>query len=284
VAAEPNKDRVDVETTGHEWDGITEYNNPLPKWWLYLFYATIVWSAVYVVLYPSVPGFNGLLDFSQRAEFELDMTQAKSERAPWTRRVEIATLADIERDPALRRVAIAGGRAAFADNCAPCHGLGGGGRPGYPVLGDDDWLWGGSLGEIEQTIRHGIRADATDTRQSVMPNFGADGVLSRAEIADVADYVMRLAGRTIQDAPADRGAAIFRDNCAACHGPEGRGLKEFGAPNLTDSIWLNGGRKENIVAQIHRPNLGVMPAWGGRLDGATIKMLAIYIHALGGGQ
>ena len=275
-------------TTGHEWDGIKELNTPLPKWWLYVLYATIIWSVVWWVLYPSWPGitgyFGGLLGYDQRAALRERMAEADAARALHLERLEGAALAEITADPELMAVAFAGGEAAFADNCAPCHGLGGAGQGFYPTLADDAWLWGGTLDAIHQTVLYGVRSAHPDTRLSEMPAFGALQMLSREEVDAVAEYVLQLAGEEHDAAAAGQGAEVFAAQCTVCHGDDGRGLEEFGAPNLTDQIWLYGGDKGSILAQIHRPRHGVMPAWTGRLSPETLKSLAVYVHALGGGQ
>ncbi|MFO0995881.1 MAG: cytochrome-c oxidase, cbb3-type subunit III [Alphaproteobacteria bacterium] len=276
------------ETTGHEWDGIKELNTPLPKWWLYVFYATVLWALVYVVLYPAIPWFSGhskgMLGWSQRVEFSERMAAGRAEQAKFRERILDASLADIRGNPELLSFALAGGRAAFADNCAPCHGAGGSGRKGFPNLADDAWLWGGTLDAIHQTIEYGIRSTHAETRQSVMPSFGADGILTPEQINDVAEYVLSLTNRSSDPAAVERGQTVFADQCVACHGEKGAGNPELGAPSLAGQNWLYGGTKRDIVAQVTRPRLGVMPAWSGRLDPATIKMLAIYVHSLGGGQ
>jgi cytochrome c oxidase cbb3-type subunit 3 len=269
-----------TETTGHEWDGIKELNNPLPRWWLYVFYACILWSVVYYLLYPTIPGIEGLMGYSQREEVVERMAQARARQAGSLDRIAAAPLAEIKADPDLLNFALTGGRAAFADNCAPCHAAGGAGRPGYPTLADDSWLWGGTLDEIETTLRHGVRAGDDETREGEMPAFGAEELLEQDQIEAVAAYVLSL---STQAAGAD-GVELYAENCASCHGGAGEGGREFGAPSLADQIWLYGGEKADIVAQITKPRHGVMPAWAGRLDGTTIKMLAVYVHALGGGE
>ena len=276
------------ETTGHEWDGIKELNSPLPKWWLYVFYATILWSLVYYVLYPSWPGFNGylkgVLGYSQRVELDQKMAKARAGQAKFLDRIKAATPAEILKDSELLAFAQAGGRAAFADNCAPCHGPGGGGRPQFPVLADDDWIWGGKIEQIYATIQHGVRNDNDDSRQGEMPAFGRDEILNAAQIKDVTAYVLSLSDTSRKGEAIARGAAVFKEHCVACHGETGKGNKELGAPNLTDAIWLYGGSEKEVVAQITNPSHGVMPPWTSRLDPATVKMLAVYVHSLGGGQ
>ena len=281
-------DITGVETTGHEWDGIKELNKPLPKWWLYVLYATIAWSLVWWVLYPSWPGitgyFGGILGYDQREAFSQRMQQADAERAAYLERLQDADLAQIAKDPELMSIAFTGGGAAFADNCAPCHGLGGAGQGFYPTLADDAWLWGGSLEAIHQTILYGIRSGHPDARFNEMPAYGRLGMLSREQIGDVADYVLQISGQDHDAAAAERGAVLFAEQCAACHGEGGEGMADLGAPDLTDQLWLYGGARSDIVQQVHDPRHGVMPAWTGRLDPETIKSLAVYVHALGGGE
>ena len=276
------------ETTGHEWDGIKELNTPLPKWWLYVLYATVVWAVVWWVLYPSWPWvntyFGGVLGYNQRAALDVRIAEAAAGRAGWQEQVRAASLDEIRADSELMTVAFTGGEAAFADNCAPCHGLGGAGQGFYPSLADDAWIWGGSLDEIHHTISYGVRNADPEARFNTMPAFGADEILERQQIDQVTDYVLSLSGGGENAGAAEAGASIFAEQCAACHGEEGTGLAELGAPDLTDQIWLYGGSKAEIVAQIHDPRHGVMPPWAGRLDPETIKSLTIYVHALGGGE
>ena len=277
-----------TQTTGHEWDGIKELDTPLPKWWIYVFYATIAWSLVYYVLYPAWPSLsshtNGILGFSSRTEIREQLAEQAKQRAPFLDRLRKEPLDRIESQPDLLNFAIAGGRATFLENCAPCHGSGGAGAKGFPSLADDDWLWGGSRDAILQTITHGVRNADADSRQSQMPRFGADGILKKNEINDAAEYVLSLSGTGTDQAAAGRGKAVFAENCVACHGEKGEGNQELGAPNLADKIWLYGGSKVDVVESITNARAGSMPSWSGRLDDATIKMLTIYVHSLGGGK
>jgi len=288
----PTKDQKDLYTeaksTGHEWDGITEYDNPLPKWWLYVFYVTIVFAIGYCVLYPSVPLIwthtNGVLDYSRRVQLSEAEAAATAAQATYRNKLASLSVAEIRKDPELLSFAETGGRAVFNENCVPCHRAGGAGAKSYPNLADDDWLWGGGIEQIEQTITHGVRNADPDSRQTNMPRFGADGILTRAQISDVADFVLSLSGQT---APADavaRGRKIFADNCVTCHGADGKGDQSVGAKNLTDNIWLYGGDKAAIVETITNARNGSMPAWGQRFDPTTIKMLTLYVYSLGGGQ
>ena len=275
------------DTTGHVWDGIRELNTPLPKWWIYVFYATIVWGLAYTVAYPAWPWIGGhtrgALGWTSRDEVASRVAQQQAVRAPFVARIEKASLEEVRKDPELMNFALTGGRIAFAENCAPCHAAGGAGRRGFPNLADDNWLWGGSLAQIHTTILHGIRSADPDTRVSQMPRFGADALMTNAEISDAADYVLTLSGGAGGEG-AKRGAAVFAEKCAACHGEKGEGNRELGAPRLNGRIWQWGGDRANVVESIWGARGGVMPAWQGRLDPATIKMLALYVHALGGGE
>lgn len=276
------------ETTGHEWDGIQELNKPLPKWWLYVFYATIVWSIGYWLLMPSWPLLSsytkGWLGYSQRARVADQLEASRAAKAEYRDKIAASDLAAINADPELLRFALAGGEAAFGDNCAPCHGRGAQGAFGYPNLRDDSWLWSGTLDGIQQTIMHGIRADDPKTRTSAMPAFGKTGLLPPAQINDVAEYVLSLSGGAQDQQAAERGAAIFAKNCVVCHGPQAKGDQKLGAPDLADELWLYSGDKATIVATIHGGRSGLMPTWVNRLDPETIKELSIYVHALGGGE
>jgi cytochrome c oxidase cbb3-type subunit 3 len=278
-----------TETTGHEWDGIKELNTPLPRWWLWTFYATIAFAFVYVVLYPAWPlvhtATRGVLGYSTRAKVEDAIAAAKQAQAGNLERIASMSVEDIAKDEELDRFAVAGGRSAFLVNCVQCHGSGAAGSRGYPNLNDDDWLWGGTLADIQTTITHGIRYTGDpDTRTSEMPAFGADGILTHEQIAQAAEYVLSLSGADHDATLAEQGKQVFADNCAACHGDTGAGGRDFGAPALNDAIWLYGPSRADIIAQITKPRHGVMPAWGARLDPTTIKQLTLFVHSLGGGE
>jgi cytochrome c oxidase cbb3-type subunit III len=278
-----------MATTGHEWDGLQELNRPLPRWWLWLFYATIIWSVGYWVVYPAWPLLssysNGVFNWHSRTAVSSDLAALQTQRGAMTTRLAAASLAEIESTPEMLDFARALGGRAFADNCAPCHGTGGGGAKGYPNLVDNDWLWGGSLDAISQTITHGVRAGDEQGRQGSMPAFGRDGMLKRDDVLVVAEYVRSLSGlSTTTGADLSRGAKIFAGNCAVCHGPDGKGNRALGAPNLTDQIWLYGSDTQTIIDGIWNGHGGVMPAWGGKLDPVTIKALTVYVHTFGGGE
>lgn len=276
-----------VETTGHEWDGIRELNNPLPRWWLWTFYACIVWALGYTVFYPAWPMLNdatkGVLGYSSRAEFAAEVDVARTAQGAMLERIAAATPDEIIANPELNQFATAGGAAAFRVNCTPCHGTGAAGGQGYPNLNDDDWLWGGSVDAIYQTVAHGIR-DSVDeeTRVSEMPAF-AD-ILQPDEIRQVAAYVVSLTGTPRDASMVEPGKQLFADNCASCHGDNAEGNRDMGAPNLADAIWLKVHGEDEIAAQVRGPKHGVMPAWTTRLGDVTVKQLAVYVHSLGGGE
>lgn len=282
-----------TETTGHVWDGIEELNTPLPRWWLWTLYATIIWALIYMVIMPAVPvptgdGWDyskGLAGYSQRDVVRADVARSEASRATFENQIASAELSEIRNDADLLSVALAGGAAAFGDNCAPCHGSGAQGFTAFPNLNDDDWLWGGSLEAIHQTIAHGIRWEADDeTRLSFMPRFKVDEMLNDNEIADVVQFVLSLSDREHDGALAVRGAVIFEEQCSACHGESGDGDPEQGAPDLADALWLFGGDEASIARTVSEGRSSVMPAWSGRLSEATVKELALYVHALGGGE
>lgn len=278
-------------TTGHEWDGIKELDTPLPKWWVYIFWACIIWSFGYFAVYPAIPtmaGYTkGMFQYSSREELSKDLVAQANQRGSWLVDFQGKEVGDIAKDEKLLRYAMAGGKAAFNENCAPCHGTGGVGALGFANLTDDEWIWGGKLADIQTTITHGIRADDADGRSQEMTKFGVDGVLKPAEIEQVADYVVSLSsGKADASLP---GAQLFADNCVACHAEGGVGNRDMGAPALNNGIFTQvKGDKASIVAQVTNPKHGVMPAWGDpkapRLSPETIKMLAIYVHSLGGGE
>ncbi|MEC9344394.1 MAG: cytochrome-c oxidase, cbb3-type subunit III [Pseudomonadota bacterium] len=278
-----------TETTGHEWDGIKELNTPLPRWWLWTFYVTIVWALAYTVAYPAWPlistNTKGLLGYSSRAEVAAELAAAEAARGDIVAKIAATDLAEIRDDEELSRFAVAAGRSAYKVYCSQCHGSGAQGAPGYPNLNDDDWIWGGTIDEIHATIAHGVRYAADDdTRVSEMPAFGRDELLERDDIVAVAHFVRSLSDKEHDAALASAGQPVYADNCAACHGEDGTGDITLGAPNLADAIWFYGDSTEEIVAQIHAPKHGVMPAWSERLGEATVKQLAVYIHSLGGGK
>lgn len=288
-----DKKRIDeptgTETVGHEWDGIEELNTPLPRWWLWSLYATIVWGIGYTIAYPAWPLISdatvGVLNWSSRGQLESELAVDQARRAPIMNAVATTSVEQLEGNPQLLQAAVEGGRAAFRVNCAQCHGSGAAGSKGYPNLNDDDWLWGGDIKAIHYSIEHGVRNPNHDkTRMSQMPAFGRDGLLQPNEIDDVTAYVRAVSRQQPANAAARRGQAIFATNCAACHGTDAKGNRDIGAPNLTDAIWLYGGDTDSVRTSVNDARFGVMPRWGEKLDPVTVKMLAAYVHSLGGGE
>ena len=276
-------------TTGHQWDGIKELNTPLPRWWVITFYLTIIWAVGYWIVYPAWPlltsNTTGILHYSSRANVAVELANLDKIRGEKMATLATASLADIEKDPNLLALARARGKTVFGDNCAPCHGSGATGSKGYPNLNDDDWLWGGSLDQIMQTIRFGARSGNAKGHEGNMLAFGKEGMLKPEQIVTVANYVRSLSHLpTAPGYDAAEGAKIFAENCAACHGENGKGTPDVGSKDLTANIWLYGGDDATIIDTITNGRSGVMPAWDGRLDPVTLKAMAVYVHSLGGGK
>jgi cytochrome c oxidase cbb3-type subunit 3 len=274
-----------IETTGHDWDGIKELNLPAPHWWLMVFLVCCIWSVGYWFIYPAWPTLSGntkgSLGWTEYKKLKEEQAEITSLRGEFAEKIDKSTLADIQDNKQLYEYAIAGGKTIFKENCAACHGTGAQGGKGYPNLNDDDWLWGGSVDDIYTTIKYGVRSTHEATRTSQMPAFGKDGILNHEQIDNVADYMLGLnSGKSANP----KGEEVFKQNCTACHGDDGKGKREFGAPNLTDAIWLYGGDKASIMQQVTSPRHGVMPTWEARLPDATIRQLTIYVHSLGGGE
>ena len=285
------KKRIDeatgTQTVGHEWDGIEELNTPLPRWWLLTFYACILWAIGYAIFFPAIPMLDsatkGVTGWTSHGQLAAAMDAEARRRAPITAAIATTPIEQLPANDKLLQAAIEGGRAAFKVHCVQCHGSGAAGSKGYPNLNDDDWLWGGDLATIHYTVTHGVRnPDHSETRFSQMPAF--DGVLTPAEIRSTVSFVLAISGQQKPDAASARGATLFAANCSQCHGTEGKGGRQFGAPNLTDAIWLYGGDRAMIAQTIRKSRFGVMPRWNSRLDPVTIKMLAAYVHSLGGGE
>lgn len=283
-------DDLDYETTGHEWDGIQEYNKPLPRWWLMVFYATIIWGIGYTIAYPAWPGIKsataGVLGWSTRGDVAAEIEAQDARLGPINEELASVELASITGNPELANYANNAGGAVFRTWCAQCHGSGAAGAKGYPNLLDDDWLWGGSMEDIHFTVTHGIRNETDDeTRYSEMPAFGRDELLEPGQIDQVVNYVMTLSGETPKDtALVEEGGIVFADNCAVCHGEDGTGDRTQGAPNLTDAIWLYGGEFDTIHDTVSNARFGVMPNWNTRLSEAEIRAVTTYVHGLGGGE
>ncbi|RUV73240.1 MAG: cytochrome-c oxidase, cbb3-type subunit III [Mesorhizobium sp.] len=276
-----------VSTTGHEWDGIRELDNPMPRWWVWTFYATIVWAIAYAVAYPAWPllssATTGLLGYSSRTEVKDELKAVETAKADYIAAISAKSVEEIIADENLRTFATAAGAAAYKVNCVQCHGSGAEGSEGFPNLNDDDWLWGGDIATIQQTIAHGVRFSAdSDTRVSEMPAF--KDILEPQQIASVASFAASLSGIETDPMQAEAGKTVFAENCASCHGDAGKGNKELGAPDLTDAIALYVSTESTFAAQIRSPKHGVMPAWQGRLGDINVKELATYVHSLGGGE
>lgn len=280
-----NKVKNTPETTGHDWDGIQEYNVPTPRWWLIVWIVCIVWSVGYWFFYPTwpIPGGNnkGVLNWSQQSQLAENQKEIAALKNVYLNKFSKASFAEIQKDPQLMEFALNAGRSAFRENCAACHGTGGAGGKGFPNLNDDDWIWGGTLEDIHQTITYGVRSADSKARSSQMPSFGLDQILKKDEVEAVTEYALSLCGKGAYN---KKGDEIFKANCVGCHAANGKGDRKVGAPNLTDSIWLYGIDKNDVQYTITYSRAGVMPYWRGRLDESTIKALTIYVHSLGGGE
>lgn len=277
----------DYPTTGHEWDGIREYDKPMPRWWLWTFYLTIIFAIGYTIAYPAWPLIKGatpgLLGYSSRTEVSAHIDEVNGQNSATDAKLLATPLTEVSNDADLKRYATAGGAAVFRTYCAQCHGAGAQGFKGYPNLQDDDWLWGGDLNTLETTIRHGIRQDGNDdTRYSEMPQF--KDLLEEQEINALSEYVLQVSQQEHDATMAAQGVELFADNCASCHADNATGDREQGAPNLADALWLYGGDKETITASINNSRFGVMPAWQGRITESQIKQVTFYVHQLGGGE
>jgi len=287
-----NKPQLDelsgTETTGHEWDGIEELNTPMPRWWLWVFYASIIVGVGYAIAMPSIPlinsHFKGVLGHSDRASVHQAIDDMNAERSVFATKLSGANLEEIQADPDLFRFAMAAGKSAFGDNCATCHGSGAQGFKGYPNLNDDIWLWGGTYEDIHHTLTVGIRAAHEDTRIGLMQAYGRDELLTGAQISALTQYVLSFSGNETDSALAATAAPLFQETCSTCHGTEGKGDQTQGAPNLTDAEWLYGGSVEDITETLYNGRQGVMPNWDQRLSPETISALAVYVHSLGGGE
>jgi cytochrome c oxidase cbb3-type subunit III len=290
-AKQVKKEPREIPTTGHEWDGIREYDNPMPRWWVWVFYATIVWGIWYTIAYPAWPmlteATRGYLGQSTRADVAAEIKRFDDANAEIKAKLVAAPLADIPANDELNQYATQAGAAVFKTWCAQCHGSGAAGvqGKGYPNLTDNDWLWGGDMEQIYLTINHGIRnATDPDARYSEMPKFGADGLLEEAQIGEVVEYVLQMSGQEHDASLASAGATVFADNCAACHMDDGSGDRTQGAPALNDAISLYGNDRETLTASVYGARFGVMPAWAGRLSEDEVRAVTTYVHALGGGE
>lgn len=276
-----------VETTGHSWDGIQELNNPLPRWWLWTLYITIIWGIGYTIAYPAWPmisgATSGVMGWSTREQVAEDIATHQDQNAELVTALLAADMDTLPENADLNRYAIARGSSVFTAQCSQCHGSGAAGATGYPNLLDNDWLWGGAMHEIMDTVRHGIRNETDlDARWSQMTAFG--DILTNAEIEATVEFVISLSAPDYDQSLAETGAALFADNCAGCHGDNAMGNRDLGAPNLSDAIWLYGGDRVSLTETIQNARFGVMPAWGQRLTEEDVRAVSAYVHALGGGE
>ena len=256
-----------TQTTGHTWDeDLGEYNNPLPRWWMWLFYITIAFGLAYLALYPGLGSYKGLLGWSEVGQYRDEEQRAAAKYGPIYDRFAKQDIVALAKNPD----ALAIGQKVFLNNCAQCHASDGGGARGFPNLTDNDWLYGGAPETIEATITNG--------RGGVMPPWGP--VLGDEKVKDVAHYVMSLSGEAHDSIRAARGAEVFKQNCVACHGADGKGNQQIGAPNLIDKTWLYGGSEATIVETITKGRNGHMPAWKDILTPAQIHLVAAYVYSL----
>jgi len=277
-----------TDTTGHEWDGIKELDTPMPRWWLWTMYGTIIWAIGYWIVMPAWPMISsytaGFLGYSSRGSLEQELANATAAHADDRAALVTMEISEVKDNGELYQFALHGGKSAFAVNCSQCHGSGAQGAAGFPNLNDDDWLWGGSVDEIYESVKYGIRSDHDDTRVGDMPAFLTDEMLTKEQINDTTEYVLSLSEQRTDTAAVARGKEVFMENCASCHGENAKGGRDFGAPNLTDAIWFYGKDKETILKTVSLGRGNVMPAWADRLDDVTIRQLALYVHSLGGGE
>ena len=277
------------ETTGHEWNGIKELDTPVPRGVLMFLIVTHVWAIAWWFFVPAWPlgatYTKGLLGVDQHTTVEARVVEGQEQRAAWTARLETEPYDAILADEDLMRIVRSSGRQLFGDNCAACHGRDGRGRAYYPDLTDHDWLWGGGPEMIEQTMRVGINTAHPDSRIGQMPAFGRDQMLDRDQVRAVAGYVYSLSNPDFSTPEnldrIEAGREVFEMTCAACHGENGEGMAEVGAPNLTDDYWIYGGDLDTIIASVHGGREGHMPTWEERLSTAEIRTLALYVHDLG---
>ena len=255
---------------GHVWDeDLQEYNHPLPRWWLNLFYITLAWGAVFLLFYPGLPIFEGLKKWTQYKQYEEELSAADAKYGPIFEKFAAQDIPSLAKNTE----AITIGQRLFATYCIQCHGSDARGARGYPNLADTDWLWGGSPAQITETILNG--------RQGVMPAWGQ--ILGEEKVDDVAEYVLGLSGRPVDPVVSQRGAAVFAQNCVACHGADGKGNQALGAPNLTDNVWLYGGSQLRVRETIRDGRQGQMPPHREFLGEAKVHLLATYVFSLSGG-
>jgi cytochrome c oxidase cbb3-type subunit 3 len=257
-------------TTGHVWDeDLRELNNPLPRWWMWLFVLTVIFAAAYLAVYPGLGSAPGSFGWTSLSQYQQEQQRARAESAPLYAGFAKMPAAELARQPQ----AMAIGERLFANNCAACHGADARGSKGFPNLADQDWLWGGTPEKIEETIAQG--------RQGMMPPMAA-AVGNGEDVRNVANYVLSLSDSPHDAIAASRGRSKFVA-CAACHGPAGKGTQALGAPNLADKVWLHGWGEDAIVAMVNNGKTNVMPAHAGRLSPEQIHVLAAYVWGLSNG-
>lgn len=258
--------KIDETTTGHEYDGIQEYDNPLPAWWFYMFVITIVWGVGYLIIYPGMGNFPGLLGWTQINQHTAEVEAAEDRFRAMRDRYLALPVEEIAGDPAVRKM----GMRMFGNNCAQCHGGDGKGAYGFPNLTDDDWLYGGTADAIKTSITQG--------RNAAMPAWG--GPLGDQGVTDVTAYIMSLSGRQADAGNADAGRTQYQTYCVACHGAEAKGNPMMGAPNLANGIWLYGGKEEQIAHSIRAGRNGVMPAMQDMLSEDKIHIITAYVYGM----
>ncbi|NWN91494.1 cytochrome-c oxidase, cbb3-type subunit III [Marinobacter adhaerens] len=262
---------TDVETertTGHSFDGIEEYDNPLPKWWFYLYVATCVFALGYLALYPGLGNYKGLLGWTSTNQWEAEVAAADEKYGEIYAQFGETPVVELAKNDDAMKI----GQRLFVNNCAVCHGSAGRGQVGFPNLTDDDWLWGGTPDAILETLHNG--------RQGNMPAKGVMPNMSSEQVDQVVNYVLSFSGREKDAAAAEAGEAVFAQACVACHGPEGKGMEAMGAPNLTDDIWLYGSTYKWIRDTVENGRQNEMPAQGGRMSDDQIQILAAYVYSL----
>jgi len=256
-----------VDTTGHVWDEtLAEWNNPLPRWWVWLFYITIFFALAYLFLYPGLGLYSGAYKWSSTGQYDAEMRRAEERFGPIYAKYMAQDIPTVAASPEAQAI----GQNLYLTYCAQCHASDARGNVGFPNLTDNDWLWGGSPEAIKTTISNG--------RNGVMPPWGP--TLGAEGTKDVAHYVMSLSGMTADPIRVARGKEKFQQLCVACHGPEGKGNPQLGAPNLTDKTWLYGGGEPTIIETITNGRNNVMPAWKDRLGDAKVHMLTAFIWGL----
>jgi cytochrome c oxidase cbb3-type subunit 3 len=254
------------QTTGHSFDGIEELDNPLPSWWKWFFWSTIVYGFGYILVY-GIGGWTGFSDWSSHGQWEKEVAQAEEKYAPYYAKLNAMTVEELS----INEEALATGQRIYASNCSVCHGSTAAGSLGFPNLTDNDWLYGGSPSAIKHTLTNG--------RNGAMPANGLKPDLTGAERSDIASYVLTMSGRE-GTGDAENGKPLFAQACAACHGGNGKGMQAIGAPNLTDNIWLYGGAQKQIEFTILHGRAAVMPAWNEILGEDKIHVLSGYVYSL----